>query len=281
MKLLRYGPAGKEKPGLLDSDGKIRDLSNFINDFDGDSLAPASLNKISKLKENQLPLVKGRPRLGPPVVPRRTFAIALNYALHAKEAGVQVPSEPFVFTKTCPLTGHKDAIVLPKGSKKTDWEIELCLVIGRKTRHVSKRDALTYVAGYATGNEVSERAFLLEHGGLQWIMGKSPDTFAPLGPWLVTSDEVKNPQKLRLWLEVNGKRYQDSNTSDMIFNCAAIISNMSKMITLYPGDVIYTGTPSGVGLGMKPQVFLKAGDIVTCGVEGLGEHKSKVIKYKA
>ena len=281
MKLLRYGPAGKEKPGLLDSNGKIRDLSNFINDFDGDSLAPASLNKISKLKENLLPLVKGRPRLGPPVVPRRTFAIALNYALHAKEAGVEVPSEPFVFTKTCPLTGHKDAIVLPKGSKKTDWEIELCLVIGRKTRHVSKRDALTYVAGYATGNEVSERAFLLEHGGLQWIMGKSPDTFAPLGPWLVTSDEVKNPQKLRLWLEVNGKRYQDSNTSDMIFNCAAIISNMSKMITLYPGDVIYTGTPSGVGLGMKPQVFLKAGDIVTCGVEGLGEHKSKVIKYKA
>ena len=281
MKLLRYGPAGKEKPGLLDSNGKIRDLSRVINDFNGDSLAPASLNKISKLKENQLPLVKGRPRLGPPVVPRRTFAIALNYALHAKEAGVEVPSEPFVFTKTCPLTGHKDAIVLPKGSKKTDWEIELCLVIGRKTRHVSKRDALKYVAGYATGNEVSERAFLLEHGGLQWIMGKSPDTFAPLGPWLVTSDEVKNPQKLRLWLEVNGKRYQDSNTSDMIFNCAAIISNMSKMITLYPGDVIYTGTPSGVGLGMKPQVFLKAGDIVTCGVEALGEHKSKVIKYKA
>ena len=281
MKLLRYGPAGKEKPGLLDSNGKIRDLSRVINDFNGDSLAPASLNKISKLKENQLPLVKGRPRLGPPVVPRRTFAIALNYALHAKEAGVEVPSEPFVFTKTCPLTGHKDAIVLPKGSKKTDWEIELCLVIGRKTRHVSKRDALKYVAGYATGNEVSERAFLLEHGGLQWIMGKSPDTFAPLGPWLVTSDEVKNPQKLRLWLEVNGKRYQDSNTSDMIFNCAAIISNMSKMITLYPGDVIYTGTPSGVGLGMKPQVFLKACDIVTCGVEGLGEHKSKVIKYKA
>ena len=281
MKLLRYGPAGKEKPGLLDSNGKIRDLSKLINDFDGDALAPASLNKISKLKENQLPLVRGRPRLGPPVVPRRTFAIALNYALHAKEAGVEVPSEPFVFTKTCPLTGHKDAIVLPKGSKKTDWEIELCLVIGRKTRHVSKRDALKYVAGYATGNEVSERAFLLEHGGLQWIMGKSPDTFAPLGPWLVTSDEVKNPQKLRLWLEVNGKRYQDSNTSDMIFNCAAIISNMSKMITLYPGDVIYTGTPSGVGLGMKPQVFLKAGDIVTCGVEGLGEHKSKVVKYKA
>ena len=281
MKLLRYGPAGKEKPGLLDSNGKIRDLSHVINDFNGDTLAPASLNKISKLKENQLPLVKGRPRLGPPVVPRRTFAIALNYALHAKEAGVEVPSEPFVFTKTCPLTGHKDAIILPKGSKKTDWEIELCLVIGRKTRHVSKRDALKYVAGYATGNEVSERAFLLEHGGLQWIMGKSPDTFAPLGPWLVTSDEVKNPQKLRLWLEVNGKRYQDSNTSDMIFNCAAIISNMSKMITLYPGDVIYTGTPSGVGLGMKPQVFLKAGDVVTCGVEGLGQHTSKVVKYKA
>lgn len=280
MKLVRYGPAGKEKPGLLDSNGKIRDLSRVIDDISGAALSPASLRKIAKLNEKRLPLVKGRPRLGPPVVPRRTFAIALNYALHAKEAGVKVPTEPFVFTKTCPLTGHRDPIVLPKGSKKTDWEVELCLVIGRKTKHVSKRDALNYVAGYATGNEVSERAFLLEHGGLQWIMGKSPDTFAPLGPWLVTSDEVGNPQKLDLWLDVNGKRMQGSNTSDMIFGCAAIISNMSKMITLYPGDVIYTGTPSGVGLGMKPQVFLKAGDVVTCGLEGLGEHRSKVVKYK-
>ena len=280
MKLLRYGPAGKEKPGLLDGDGKIRDLSRVIGDIDGAALSPTNLRKIARLNEKRLPLVKGRPRLGPPVVPRRTFAIALNYALHAKEAGVKVPSEPFVFTKTCPLTGPRDAIVLPKGSKKSDWEVELCLVIGRKTQHVSKRDALKYVAGYATGNEVSERAFLLEHGGLQWIMGKSPDTFAPIGPWLVTADEVGNPQKLDLWLEVNGKRFQDSNTSDMIFGCAAIISNMSKMITLYPGDVIYTGTPSGVGLGMKPQVFLKAGDVVTCGVEGLGEHRSRVVKYK-
>ena len=280
MKLLRYGPAGKEKPGLLDGDGKIRDLSRVIGDIEGAALSPTNLRKIARLNEKRLPLVKGRPRLGPPVVPRRTFAIALNYALHAKEAGVKVPSEPFVFTKTCPLTGPRDAIVLPKGSKKSDWEVELCLVIGRKTQHVSKRDALKYVAGYATGNEVSERAFLLEHGGLQWIMGKSPDTFAPIGPWLVTADEVGNPQKLDLWLEVNGKRFQDSNTSDMIFGCAAIISNMSKMITLYPGDVIYTGTPSGVGLGMKPQVFLKAGDVVTCGVEGLGEHRSRVVKYK-
>ena len=280
MKLLRYGPAGTEKPGLLDGDGKIRDLSRVIGDIEGAALSPTNLRKIARLNEKRLPLVKGRPRLGPPVVPRRTFAIALNYALHAKEAGVKVPSEPFVFTKTCPLTGPRDAIVLPKGSKKSDWEVELCLVIGRKTQHVSKRDALKYVAGYATGNEVSERAFLLEHGGLQWIMGKSPDTFAPIGPWLVTADEVGNPQKLDLWLEVNGKRFQDSNTSDMIFGCAAIISNMSKMITLYPGDVIYTGTPSGVGLGMKPQVFLKAGDVVTCGVEGLGEHRSRVVKYK-
>lgn len=281
MKLLRYGPAGKEKPGLLDSDGKIRDLSRVIDDFNGATLSPASLRKIAKLNPKRLPLVKGRPRLGPPVVPRRTFAIALNYAKHAAEANAKVPTEPFVFTKTCELTGPRDNIVLPKGSKKTDWEVELCLVIGRRTQHVSKRDALNYVAGYATGNEVSERAFLLEHGGLQWIMGKSPDTFAPLGPWLVTADEVGDPHKLNLWLEVNGKRYQDENTADMIFNCAAIISNMSKMITLYPGDVIYTGTPSGVGLGMKPQVFLKAGDVVTCGVEGLGEHRSKVVKYKA
>jgi 2-keto-4-pentenoate hydratase/2-oxohepta-3-ene-1,7-dioic acid hydratase in catechol pathway len=257
MKLLRYGPAGKEKPGLLDSDGKIRDLSKVIDDFNGATLSPASLRKIAKL-------------------PRRTFAIALNYAKHAAEANAKVPSEPFVFTKTCELTGPRDNIVLPKGSKKTDWEVELCLVMGRKAQHVSKRDALNYVAGYATGNEVSERAFLLEHGGLQWIMGKSPDTFAPLGPWLVTSDEVGNPQKLNLWLEVNGKRYQDESTADMIF-----ISNMSKMITLFPGDVIYTGTPSGVGLGMKPPVYLKAGDVVTCGVEGLGEHRSKVVKYKA
>ncbi len=280
MKLLRYGPVGKEKPGLLDSNGKIRNLSRVIDDLDGEALSPASLRKIAKLNEKRLPLVKGRPRLGPPVVARRTFAIALNYAKHAAEADVKVPSEPFVFTKACPLTGPRDNIVLPKGSKKSDWEVELCLIIGRKTQHVSKRDALKYVAGYATGNEVSERAFLLEHGGLQWIMGKSPDTFAPLGPWLVTADEVGNPQKLNLWLEVNGKRYQDDNTSDMIYNCAAIISNMSKMITLYPGDVIYTGTPSGVGLGMKPQVFLKAGDVVTCGVEGLGEHRSEVVKYK-
>ena len=196
MKLLRYGPAGKEKPGLLDGDGKIRDLSRVIGDIEGAALSPTNLRKIARLNEKRLPLVKGRPRLGPPVVPRRTFAIALNYALHAKEAGVKVPSEPFVFTKTCPLTGPRDAIVLPKGSKKSDWEVELCLVIGRKTQHVSKRDALKYVAGYATGNEVSERAFLLEHGGLQWIMGKSPDTFAPIGPWLVTADEVGNPQKL-------------------------------------------------------------------------------------
>ncbi len=280
MKLLRYGPAGKEKPGLLDRDGNIRDLSKIIDDINGDTVSPASLNKIRRMNKKKLPLVKGRPRLGPPIVPRRTFAIALNYAKHAAEANAKIPPEPFVFTKTCPLTGPRDSIMLPKGSKKTDWEIELCLVMGRKAQHVSKRDALNYVAGYATGNEVSEREFLLEHGGLQWIMGKSPDTFAPIGPWLVTADEVGNPQKLDLWLEVNGKRMQDSNTSDMIHSCAAIISNMSKMITLYPGDVIFTGTPEGVGLGMKPQVFLKAGDVVTCGVEGLGEHRNRVVKYK-
>lgn len=277
MKLLRYGPAGKEKPGLLDSDGKIRDLSRVIDDIDGDTVSPASLRKIARLNEKRLPLVKGRPRLGPPIVPRRTFAIALNYAKHAAEANAKVPSEPFVFTKTCPLTGPRDAIVLPKGSKKTDWEIELCLVIGRKTQHVSKRDALKYVAGYATGNEVSERAFLLEHGGLQWIMGKSPDTFAPIGPWLVTADEVEDPQKLALWTEVNGHRYQNGNTSTMVYGVRFLVSYLSKFMTLQTGDVVATGTPPGVGMGQKPRVFLKPGDVMRLGVDGLGEQQQKLV----
>ena len=280
MKLLRYGPAGKEKPGLLDSDGKIRDLSKVIDDINADTLSPASLRKIAKAAKGRLPVVKGRPRIGAPVTPRRVFAIGLNYALHAKEAGAQLPKEPIVFTKTCPLTGPRDDIMIPKGAKKTDWEVELCFVIGTKARNVSKRDALKYVAGYASGNDVSERSYQLERSG-QWIKGKSSDTFAPLGPWLVTSDEVKDPQKLQVWLDVNGKRMQDSNTSDMIFSCAEIIASVSSMITLYPGDVVYTGTPSGVGLGIKPKpVFLKAGDVVEMGVEGLGTHKNKVVKYK-
>ncbi|MDG2268794.1 MAG: fumarylacetoacetate hydrolase family protein, partial [Alphaproteobacteria bacterium] len=246
MKLLRYGPAGKEKPGLLDDNGNIRDLSKVIDDITPDVLSPRGLAAIRKRDPKRLPLVKGRPRIGAPVVERRVFAIGLNYAKHAAEAGMKIPSEPILFTKTCPLTGPNDRIVLPKGAKKGDWEVELCFVMGRKAQYVSKKDALKYVAGYAAGNDVSERKYQIESGG-QWVKGKSSDTFGPLGPWLVTADEIKNPQRLNVWLDVNGERKQEESTKDMIFSCAEIISYLSNMITLHPGDVIYSGTPSGVG----------------------------------
>jgi len=199
--------------------------------------------------------------------------------MHAAEAGMKIPNEPILFTKTCPLTGPNDRIVLPKGAKKGDWEVELCFVMGRKAQYVSKRDALKYVAGYAAGNDVSERSYQIERGG-QWVKGKSSDTFGPLGPWLVTADEIPNPQRLNVWLDVNGERMQEETTKDMIFSCAEIISYLSNMITLYPGDVIYSGTPSGVGLGMKPKPkFLKPGDVITMGIDGLGEHKNKVVSW--
>jgi 2,4-diketo-3-deoxy-L-fuconate hydrolase len=279
MKLLRYGPAGKEKPGLLDDDGNIRDLSKVVADITPDVLSPKGLAAIRKRDPKRLPLVKGRPRIGAPVVERRVFAIGLNYAKHAAEAGMKIPDEPILFTKTCPLTGPNDRIVLPKGAKKGDWEVELCFVMGRKAQYVSKRDALKYVAGYAAGNDVSERSYQIERGG-QWVKGKSSDTFGPLGPWLVTTDEIKNPQRLNVWLDVNGERMQEETTKDMIFSCAEIISYLSNMITLHPGDVIYSGTPSGVGLGMKPKPkFLKPGDVITMGIDGLGEHKNKVVSW--
>jgi len=279
MKLLRYGPAGKEKPGLLDDNGNIRDLSKVIDDITPDVLSPRGLAAIRKRDPKRLPLVKGRPRIGSPVVERRVFAIGLNYAKHAAEAGMKIPSEPILFTKTCPLTGPNDRIVLPKGAKKGDWEVELCFVMGRKAQYVSKKDALKYVAGYAAGNDVSERSYQIERGG-QWVKGKSSDTFGPLGPWLVTTDEVPNPQRLNVWLDVNGERMQEETTKDMIFSCAEIISYLSNMITLHPGDVIYSGTPSGVGLGMKPKPkFLKPGDVITMGIDGLGEHKNKVVSW--
>ena len=282
MKLVRYGPRGKEKPGLIDLNGNIRDLSKVVHDINAEAISPKGIAAIKKRDPKRLPLVKGRPRLGPPVVERRTFAIALNYRQHAEEAKRPIPPEPLVFTKECPLTGHRDNIIIPKGSKKTDWEIELCLVMGRKASHVSKKDALKYVAGYFAGNDVSEREWLLERGPFtQWITGKSPDTFGPIGPWLVTPDELGNPQKLHMWLEVNGKRFQDNYTSDMIYDCATLISFMSKMITLYPGDIIFTGTPQGVGLGQKPKpIFLKVGDLVTMGIEKLGEHRYVCVKGK-
>lgn len=280
MKLVRYGPRGKEKPGLIDADGKLRDLSKVVHDIDAETLSPKGLAAIRKRDPRRLLLVKGNPRLGPPVVERRTFAIALNYREHAEEAGAQIPPEPMVFTKTCPLTGHRDNIVLPRKSKKTDWEVELCLVMGRKAKHVTKKDALKYVAGYFCGNDVSEREFLVERGGLQWIKGKSPDTFGPIGPWLVTADEVPNPNNLHMWLEVNGVRKQDNNTKDMIYNCATIISNMSQTVTLYPGDIIFTGTPQGVAYGEKNPKYLKPGDVVTLGIEGLGEHRNRCVRAK-
>lgn len=279
MKLLRYGPAGKEKPGLLDDNGNIRDLSKVVDDITPDVLSPRGLAAIRKRDPKRLPLVKGRPRIGAPVVERRVFAIGLNYAKHAAEAGMKIPDEPILFTKTCPLTGPNDRIVLPKGAKKGDWEVELCFVMGRKAQYVSKKDALKYVAGYAAGNDVSERSYQIERGG-QWVKGKSSDTFGPLGPWLVTTDEIKNPQRLNVWLDVNGERMQEESTKDMIFSCADIISYLSNMITLHPGDVIYSGTPSGVGLGMKPKPkFLKPGDVITMGIDGLGEHKNKVVSW--
>jgi 5-carboxymethyl-2-hydroxymuconate isomerase len=277
MKLLRYGAPGAEKPGLLDADGKIRDLSGVVADIDAATLAPASMARLAALDPASLPVVAGNPRIGCPVVPRMLLAIGLNYAKHAQEAGMDLPKEPIVFVKTCPATGPNDPIVLPRGATQGDWEVELCFVMGRKAQYVSEADALSYVAGYAAGNDVSERSWQIARGGSQWTKGKSSDTFGPIGPWLVTPDEVGDPHALRLWLKLNGKTMQDENTNDLIFNCAQIISQVSQMMTLYPGDVVFTGTPSGVGLGMKPPVFLKPGDRMTMGVDKLGEHAYDVV----
>jgi len=277
MKLLRYGEPGAEKPGLLDAEGRIRDLSDHIDDIDATALAPKTMARLAAIDVATLPVVKGDPRIGCPVVARSLIAIGLNYAKHAQEAGMDLPKEPIVFVKTCPATGPNDPIVLPKGAEKGDWEVELCFVMGRKAQYVSEAEALDYVAGYAAGNDVSERSWQLERGGGQWTKGKSSDTFAPIGPWLVTPDEVGDPHKLRLWLKLNGKIMQDSSTDDLIFNCAQIISQVSQMMTLHPGDVVFTGTPSGVGLGMKPPVFLKPGDHMTMGLDKLGEHSYDVV----
>jgi len=277
MKLLRYGPKGREKPGLVDADGGIRDLSKKIDDITPAVLAPARLRALGKLNPARLPRVKGRPRLGPPVAGvGKIVAVGINYAAHGAETKIAIPSEPILFTKAVTaLSGPNDPVILPKGSKKGDWEVELAVVIGRKAQYVSKADALNYIAGYSIMNDVSERLFQLERCG-QWLKGKSFDTAAPLGPWLVTPDEVKDPQKLHLWLEVSGVRRQDGNTATMIFGVAECIANISSYMTLLPGDVIATGTPPGVGLGMNPQVFLKPGDVMRLGVEGLGEQRQEV-----
>ncbi len=278
MRLVRYGEAGKEKPGILDAQGAIRDLSGVVADIDGSALAPEGLAKLRGLKVDGLPKVSGSPRLGSPVaMPSKLVAIGLNYSDHAKEANQAIPSEPIIFMKaTSAICGANDAVILPKGSKKGDWEVELAFVIGKKAQSVSEADALSHVAGYLICNDVSEREWQLERGPT-WDKGKGFDTFAPLGPWLVTADELRDPQSLAMWLDVNGKRMQTGNTSTMIFGVKKLVSYISQCMTLLPGDVVTTGTPPGVGLGVKPNpVFLKPGDSMRLGIDGLGEQRQQV-----
>jgi 2-keto-4-pentenoate hydratase/2-oxohepta-3-ene-1,7-dioic acid hydratase in catechol pathway len=281
MKLVRFGPAGKEKPGLIDADGKLRDLSKKVKDIDGDALAPASLKALAKLDTKKLPLVKGKPRLGACVAtPSKFIAIGLNFTDHAKETGSPIPENPVVFFKTpsC-IGGPNDNVMVPKDSTQLDWEVELVIVIGTKAQYVSEKDAMRYVAGYCLGNDVSS-ASSVEEGASQWSKGKGCDTFGPIGPWLVTKDEIKDVQNLGMWLDVNGERRQTGNTKTMIFGVAAVVADVSRYMTLLPGDVITTGTPPGVALGMKPPVWLKAGDVMTLGIDGLGEQKQKVVPFK-
>ncbi len=280
MKLLRYGPAGAEKPGLLDADGTIRDLSGHVADIDGAALAPASLAALAALDTASLPAVSGNPRLGPPVTGvGKLLCIGLNYRDHAEETGASIPDEPILFMKsTTSISGPNDDVVLPKGSLKGDWETELGVVIGSRASYVNEAKAFDYVAGYCVFNDVSERHFQLEGTG-QWVKGKSADTFAPFGPYMVTRDEVPDPQNLHLWLEVDGKRYQDGNTRTMIFSVAHLVSYVSHYMTLEPGDIIPTGTPPGVGLGQKPPVFLKPGNVMRLGIDGLGEQQQRVIAH--
>ena len=281
MKLLRYGPPGQEKPGLLDEQGRLRDLSAVIGDLGPDQLSDAALDKLRQLVVNELPLVEGEPRLGSPVAGIRKFiAIGLNYADHALETGAAIPSEPVVFMKaiSC-IQGPGDELMLPRGSVKTDWEVELGLVIGKRARYVSEDEALGHVAGYCVVNDVSEREFQKERGG-SWDKGKGCDTFGPIGPWLVTRDEVPDVQQLMLWLDVNGQPRQRGNTQTMIFSISHLISYVSQFMTLEAGDVLITGTPPGVGMGMKPPTFLKEGDVVTLGVQGLGEQRQRVVAFR-
>jgi len=278
MKLVRYGAIGQEKPGLIDKSGQLRDLSAQLKDFVGEAFSPASLARIAALDPASLPAVSGKPRIGSPVGGLPKFiAIGLNYSDHAAEVGMQIPAEPIIFTKANnSLCGPNDAVEKPRGSTKLDWECEIAIIIGTRAKYVSEADALNYVAGYAVCNDVSERNFQLERLG-QWTKGKSHDTFGPLGPWLVTRDEIGNVQKLSMWLDVNGKRCQTGSTATMIFGCAKIVSYVSEFMTLQPGDIITTGTPPGVGSGMKPPKFLNVGDVVTLGIEGLGEQRQEIV----
>ncbi len=278
MKLVRYGAKGREKPGLIDAQGKLRDLSGHCATIGWDELSPTGLKRLRAIDPGTLPLVKGKPRFGVPFTGiSKIIGVGLNYRLHALETGAAIPTEPVLFMKaTTAINGPFDPIRLPRGSVNTDWEAELGLVIGKQARYVSADKALGYLAGYVTFHDVSERDFQKNRGG-SWDKGKGCDSFAPIGPWLVTRDEIRDPQQLRVWCEVNGAKRQDSNTADMIFPVAQLISYISQFMTLNPGDVICTGTPSGVGMGMQPPQYLKAGDVVRLGVEGLGEQCQKVV----
>lgn len=278
MKLVRYGPAGTERPGLVDAQGRIRDLSAHVDDIAGKTLSDEGLARIAALDPASLPLVEEGARIGPCVGGAGKFVcIGLNYSDHAAESGLDVPPEPIVFMKaTSAICGPDDGIELPRGSVATDWEVELAVVIGRHAKYVSEADALSHVAGYCVANDVSERDFQTKRAG-QWTKGKSADTFGPLGPWLVTRDEVGDPQALSLWLDLNGKRMQAGSTSTMIFGVAKVISYLSQMMSLHPGDIISTGTPPGVGMGIKPApVYLKAGDRLALGIDGLGTQNQLV-----
>ena len=282
MKLCRYGKDGFEKPGMIDADGKLRDLSKVVANIGPNEISPRGLKNLARLKPETLPVVTGNPRMGVPYVGIGKFvAIGLNYSDHAKEAGMAIPSEPIIFNKatTC-ISGPDDNVIQPPASTKLDWEVELGIVIGTAARHVSQEKALEHVAGYCVVNDVSERAFQLQSS--QWDKGKGYDTFGPIGPWLVTTDEIPDPQALEMFLDLNGKRMQSGNTRTMIFDCAHIVSYVSQYMTLLPGDIITTGTPPGVGMGVKPNpVFLKVGDVMTLGIQGLGQQRQKVVAYSA
>ena len=280
MKLCRYGKAGAEKPGLIDQEGMLRDLSGVVGDITADVLADEGLRRLAAIDPATLPRVDGSPRYGTPIAHvGKMICVGMNYADHAAETQAPVPEQPVLFMKaTTAIGGANDTVVIPRGSVKTDWEVELGVIIGAVTRDVSIDEALGYVAGYAVINDLSEREFQLEHGG-QWVKGKSCDTFGPIGPWLVTRDEVADPQNLSLWLEVNGHRYQNGNTRTMVFGVAHLVSYISRYMTLMPGDVISTGTPAGVGLGLKPPTYLKPGDVIELGIEGLGRQRQDVVAH--
>jgi len=282
MKLLRVGEVGSEKPAILDSDNNIRDLSNYVGDIDGSTINSAGLKLIEEINLEELPVVSSDVRIGPCIGSVGKYVcIGLNYSDHAEEANMPIPSEPIIFFKapSC-ISGPYDPIVLPKSAEKVDWEVELCVVIGAQAKYVSEHEAMNYVAGFCVANDVSERHFQLERGG-QWVKGKSADSFGPIGPWLVTKDEVQDCQNLSLYLEVDGRRYQDGSTGTMIFNVPHIVSYVSHFMSLQPGDIIATGTPPGVGMGQDPQTYLKAGQVVTASVEGLGTQRQLVVPWEA